>query len=93
MDCTPGIWHEVTRNRWRVKLCKDGEIYHRSYHRSYQEALEAWILAKQLAARPVSEIIAEQRMTPIARFLRQPLPSGLAELHMRRSYFFNGERR
>jgi len=82
MDVTPGIWHEVGRNRWRVKLCKDGEIYHRSYHHSYQSALKAWTQAKQMAARPVSEVIAEQRMTPIAKFLRQPLPRELAESHL-----------
>jgi len=73
MESIPGIWHEVSRNRWRVKLCKDGEIYHRSYHRSFDEAFIVWKTAKRQAMCPLSEHIARQNLTPIARFLRQPL--------------------
>ena len=73
VDSIPGIWHEVPRNRWRVKLCKDGEIYHRSYHHSYEEALLVWLEAKRQAMRPLSERIAHQKMTPVVRFLRQPV--------------------
>lgn len=72
MESYPGIWHEAPRNRWRVKLCKDGEIYHRSYHHSFAEALETWVLAKKLAAQPASLTI--RATTPVAKFLRQPLP-------------------
>lgn len=76
MEARPGIWFEAPRNRWRVKLCRDGEIYHRSYHYNYTEALEAWTLAKHQAMQPMSATLAEQMMTPVAKFLRQPLVRG-----------------
>lgn len=74
MEPLPGIWHEVARGRWRVKLCKDGEIYHRSYHHTYQEAYQAWIVAKRLSLCPMSTMVAKQALTPVAKFLRQPPP-------------------
>jgi hypothetical protein len=76
MESIPGIWHELPRNRWRVKLCKDGEIYHRSYHCDFESAYMAWFLAKQEAAQPASVLLARQTSTPIAKFLRQPPPEG-----------------
>jgi hypothetical protein len=74
MEALPGIWHEIPRNRWRVKLCKDGEVYHRSYHHTFDEALKAWTLAKQLVAQPMNATLAKQAMSPVAKFLRQPPP-------------------
>jgi hypothetical protein len=76
MESIPGIWHEKPRNRWRVKLCKDCEIYHLSYHHSYEEAFITWTLAKQAVAQPTSMLAARQALTPIAKFLRQPPPEG-----------------
>jgi hypothetical protein len=78
----PGLWYEVARNRWRVKLCKDGEIYHRSYHRSYEVAYDTWKTAKKTVLQPpdVAVMASGQALTPIAKFLRQP-PPGLAELY------------
>ena len=72
MESVPGIWYESPRHRWRVKLCKDGEIYHRSYHHSFDEALVAWTLAKRNAAQPASMLAAQQALTPVALFIRQP---------------------
>ena len=73
MDSDPfppkGIWMEVSRNRWRVKLFCDGVLFHRSYHSTFEEALTAWQVAKKRMRLPREAPEA----TPINKFLYQPL--------------------
>ena len=38
---TKGIWFEENRNRYRVRLYKNGKVAHRSYHNTYEEAESA----------------------------------------------------
>lgn len=42
MKSVPGLWYEASRDRWRVLIRRDGDVYHRSYHRDYDEALTKW---------------------------------------------------
>ena len=41
-----GIYFEAARQRWRVRLYKQGEVIHLSYHRSIEDAMEGWLSAK-----------------------------------------------
>jgi len=68
-----GIWYEKARNRWRVKLCYDGELIHRSYHKEYEAAVEAWQGAKKSMVRPKPEVPIHL-CSKINRFLCRPLP-------------------
>ena len=38
---TKGIWFEENRNRYRVRLYKNGKVVHRSYHTTYEAAESA----------------------------------------------------
>ena len=38
---TKGIWFEENRNRYRVRLYKNGKVAHRSYHNTYEAAESA----------------------------------------------------
>ena len=42
LNLPPGVWYEATRKRYRVRLYKEGEVFHLSYHGDVDEALEAW---------------------------------------------------
>jgi hypothetical protein len=47
--CFPkGIFFETARQRWRVRLYKQGDVVHLSYHRSIEDALENWLVAKTI---------------------------------------------
>jgi len=76
MVCNPeqpkGIWFEINRNRWRVKLFCDGILFHRSYHKNYNDALIAWHKAKKQMVRPKPEVPIHLS-SDINRFLCQPL--------------------
>jgi hypothetical protein len=75
-----GIWYEQKRNRWRVKLGCDGEIFHRSYHRDYAEALATWQQVKKRMIRPRPKLpLAEASL--INKFICQPLVGAGRELH------------
>lgn len=41
-----GIYFEDDRQRWRVRLYKEGAVVHLSYHRSLEDAMEGWLVAK-----------------------------------------------
>jgi hypothetical protein len=45
-----GVYYEEARNRWRVRLYKDGRVIHRSYHPTEEEAWTTWINAKRKQA-------------------------------------------
>lgn len=70
MEIPRGITYERGRDRWRVKLVKQGVLLHRSYHKEYEAAYEAWLGVKTATPRP--ELVAPQP-SPINRFLCQPL--------------------
>lgn len=72
MERPKGIWYEVKRDRWRVKLFLDGELFHRSYHREYDDALSAWQQAKKKMIRP-RPIIPIKEASLANRFLCQPV--------------------
>lgn len=59
-----GIWYEKSRDRWRVKLYRSGELIERSYHKTYELAFEAWKNAKASD----KDVIAHEREV-INRFL------------------------
>lgn len=60
----PGLWYEAARNRWRVRLYKQRQLYHLSYHTDYTEALSALHHARR--NRPKAP-------TPQAPFANKPL--------------------
>jgi len=62
-----GIWYEKKRDRYRVRLYRDGELLERSYHRSYEAALAAWERA-QSASKPN----LEKQEAALRRFLYPP---------------------
>ena len=70
-----GVWFEANRNRWRVKLFCEGQLFHRSYHRSYSNALAAWQQAKKQMIQP-RPVIPLSESSPINRFLCQPRIQG-----------------
>jgi len=74
MEVVQGIWHEKARNRWRVKVFKDGELYHRSYHHDYQAALVTWTEIHKEIVNPRAASLRMQSNSVIDQFLRQPLP-------------------
>jgi len=71
LEVPKGIWYEETRNRWRVKLFCDGELFHRSYHHTFNEALLVWRAEKKkmIVPRPVIPI---QEASLVNKFLCQP---------------------
>ena len=74
MEPIQGIWFEKGRNRWRVKLSTNGQVYHRSYHHDYDDAFITWTRVKRELMLPRPEISEFEALSLIARFLRQPLP-------------------
>jgi len=73
MEIPKGVWYEVKRDRWRVKLFCDGVLFHRSYHREYDEALLEWQQAKRKMKKP-RLIVPLAEASLINRFLCRPLP-------------------
>jgi len=67
-----GVWYEVQRNRWRVKLFCDGKVYHRSYHKDYLEAVAVCQQARKKMIKP-RPIVPIQEASLINQFLCQPL--------------------
>lgn len=76
MEPIQGIWFEKGRNRWRVKIFKDGKLFHRSYHYEYEAAFETWSKAKRQLTLPRSDLAELESISAISQFLRQPLPGG-----------------
>lgn len=72
MEMPKGIWFEMNRDRWRVKLFCDGVLFHRSYHRDYPAALLAWQTAKKQMVRPKPDIPIHLS-SDINKFLCRPL--------------------
>lgn len=43
-----GVYYEVKKDRWRVRLYKEGAVIYLGYFKSYEEAIDAWIIAKDI---------------------------------------------
>ena len=46
----PGVYYEAAKNRWRVRLYKEGTVVFRAYFKSFDAAYEALIKAKDIQA-------------------------------------------
>lgn len=60
MECPKGIWYEKERNRYRVKLFFDSNLYHRSYHPTFEAAYDTWLRVKREMRKPKPKVPVHQ---------------------------------
>jgi hypothetical protein len=51
-----GVWFERNRNRYRVRIYKNKQVFHISYHRTLGEALSIFNRIKNLPEHPVGAL-------------------------------------